>query len=262
MVHKNKIFVNYHYFAFLFFLLFLLTLGCVGNSQIVINDSLNVGSDKWKATTKGGVLGIGSANFGPYKTINATKLDSAKLKTNSGSFWRIPVFSQNSTQKKRKVYALEVAQNENIAKILIYVWTTTDIHEKGIISFLDQDKYDEIKDGEGEIVINNSNDLWSFKINKYGIDAMYQKYIFTETTGNLIHNNDTINITSATQYTNGKPGFGYVLTKGITLSHNEETYAALQLLGDNNIWIRKDLPSDTQLAIAGLFSAILGTKDL
>lgn len=256
---KNIIPVNYFYAIAL---VFLLLISCLGNRQIVINDTLKASSDKWKATIKGGVLSIGSANFGPYKTISATKLDSAKLKINSGDSWIIPIFSQNSTQKKRKVYALEVAQNENTAKTLIYVWTTTHIHEKGIISVFDEDTSNKIKDGDGKISINNSLDSWEFKINTYGIDLMYPNNIYKKTTGFLIFKKDTITIVPTSNFMDKKPEYAPVATKGIVLLHNGETYAALQLLGDNNIWIRKDLPSDTQLAIAGLFSAILGTKDL
>lgn len=260
MGNKNKINVNYHYLVFLFFLL---TVGCNSNKQIVVDDELKNSSENWKATIKKGTLVIGSSNFGPYRTISATKLDSAKLKTNTNKFWKINIFATNSTTKKRKVYALDVVNNNDEAKVLLYVWFTSQSRKPGLLSIYREEENNEVKDAYGEININSSDDLWSFKINKYGIDAIYSpNYILTKTSGYLIHKNDTINITSATEYTNGKPGFGHVLTKGIILFHKEEAFAALQLLEENYVWIRKDLPSDTQLAIAGLFSAILGTKDL
>jgi hypothetical protein len=36
----------------------------------------------------------------------------------------------------------------------------------------------------------------------------------------------------------------------------------LQLIGNNYVWIRNDLPGKTQLVIASVFSVILGAKDL
>jgi len=252
---KNSTLLAY----FSLFLLSFLMMCCYGKKQIVIVDSLQSNSNIWEPITKRGGLAIGKTYFGPYKTIRSTKLDSAKLKTKSYSFWDLHVSASNEVETKRKVYSLDVAHTKDTAKVLLYVKTTNYLHFRGLFSILDEDREHEVIEAKGKIVINSSKDSWEFFIYPYGTPN-FRHY---SVKGLLWNQNDTIAIKPISKFTNVKEDIFFLAhSKGITLSRKGETIAALQLLGKNYVWISKDLPNDTQLVIAGLFSTILCTKDL
>ncbi len=64
------------------------------------------------------------------------------------------------------------------------------------------------------------------------------------------------------RFTDGKPGFAHVASKGISLERGTSSIAALQLIGKNYVWIRDDLPKQKKLAIAALFCLLLSSNDL
>ncbi len=260
MTHKK-------YFPLLFYYLltigFYLLAGCYSNKRIVIDDALNTGSERWKAKIKNGTTAIGRTNFGPFNTINCSKLDSPKLKSRSDGFFSIHIFRNEQTKTKRKVYSLTTTLNKDTATVLIQVWITTASSEPGMINlFGDYDSHpvSKSKTASGEISINNDSSLWSFKIEYYYLDPFGVSDSYRATSGFLVSDYDIINISHASEFTDGKQGYG--VSKGINLNNKTGQIAALQLIGDKNVWIRSDLPVKTQLVIATFFCAVLGTKDL
>ena len=260
MTHKK-------YFPLLFYCLLLIGFclldGCYSNRQIVIDDALNTGSERWKATVRNGSTAIGRTNFGPFNTISCSKLDSPKLKSRSDGIFSIHIFRNEQTKRKRKVYSLTTTLNMDTATALIQVWITSASSEPGMITlFGDHDSHpvSKSKTASGEISINNDSFLWSFNINCYYLDPFKVSDSYNITSGFLVSDYDTINISNASEFTDGKQGYG--VSKGINLNNKTGQIAALQLIGDKYVWIRRDLPVKTQLVIATFFCAVLGTKDL
>jgi hypothetical protein len=99
-------------------------------------------------------------------------------------------------------------------------------------------------------------------VESFGVDPVNSKDIFVETSGYMVHEKDTLTISPITEYTDKKPGFGGVITKGIIVSDKKQAIAALQLMGRNYVWIQNSQDDETRLAIASLFAIILGSKDL
>ena len=252
---KNSTLLTY----FSLFLPFFLMMSCYGKKQIVIADSLQNNSTRWEAITKGGGLKIGKTKFGPYRTINSEKLDSAKLKTKSYSFWDLHFNASDETETKRKVYSLDIVRGNDTAKVLLYVKITNYLHFKGAFSILDEDTSQEIQEAKGKIVINSSKEPWEFLVYPYGVASFRSSNIY----GLLWSQNDTINVKPVSTLLNLNEGRHLsAQSKGLVLEEKGKTIAAIQLLGKNYIWINRDIPKETQLVIAGLFSTILSSKNL
>ena len=247
-----------HYF---FPILFCLLVGCSSDKQIVVSESLNTGSERWKAKIRGGSLVMGRTSFGPFNTISYSKLDSPKLKSGTGSHF-ILLFRNTMTSKKRKVYTLTVSDNTDTASVMLFLWIKTESSEPGFFS-LERNTYENnTKDAEGEITVNNEKVSCVFSIRSFDANFLNSSDLYQKTSGFFVYNEDTITISHVSEFTNGKPGLGHVVSKGITLNNKGEQVAALQLVENNYVWIRKDLPGKTRLAIAAFFSVILGSKDL
>jgi hypothetical protein len=116
------------------------------------------------------------------------------------------------------------------------------------------------KTASGEISINNDTSLWSFNIYNYYLNPLGVSDGHRITSGFLLCNYDTINISNASEFTDGKPGYGHFVSKGINLSNKSGQIAALQLLGDNYVWIRRDCQLKHSLPMTFLCCA--GFKDL
>lgn len=252
---------NIKLYWYCFSILILLLAGCDCLKQIVLDETLVTNSQKWEAKRNGGILSMGKVQFGPYKTTSYTKLDStSKNKIVSGDFHGLHLSRHNQKKEKRKVYTLNIAQDTITAKVLLHLWFKTEISKAGLFNSNGNQTLSDLKDAEGEIAILQNS--WLFNVESFGIDPMNPNDIFAKTSGYLIHNKDTLTISSVTEFTDKKAAFGGVLTKGIKISHHKQTIAALQLMGRYYIWIENSIDNETKLAIAALFATILGSKDL
>jgi hypothetical protein len=241
---------------------FCLLAGCYTNKQIVIDETLSGNSEKWKADIRKGFLAIGRTSFGTFNTIACSKLDSPKLKESSYKNFSFYFFRENHSVKKRKVYALSVSGTSDTANVLLSVWFNSETSEPGLFSLYRDSETKNSKDAEGAITISSDTSLWKFSIKDYAVNALTASDMYKMASGYLMNSMDTISISHIGAFTDGRPGFAHVVSKGVALSSKGKHIAALQLVGANYVWIHNDLPANTRLAIAGLFSAILGSKDL
>ncbi|MBL7745120.1 MAG: hypothetical protein JNN00_16720 [Chitinophagaceae bacterium] len=228
-----------------------------------MNPDLSNNSEKWKATVRNTVWAMARSSFGPFRMTGYEKLDSPKLRTNSHKAISFHLFGRDETFSQRKVYTLDVAGHSDTAHVLLLLWFRSKTSEPGFFSKKESEVLSATKDGFGTIVINNDTASWQFSVESYGISYQHSQDVLKKTRGYLSYKEDSIAIEPVLTFSNGKPAFGHVSTKGIVLSEkNGKTIASLQLLGNNYVWIRKGLPDKTQLAIASLFATILGSKDL
>jgi hypothetical protein len=91
------------------------------------------------------------------------------------------------------------------------------------------------KNAEGEIRILGETMTWSFAVNSFGIDPLMGSNPSEEATDYLLNRDDTIMITHLNRFTDGKPGFANVASKGISL----ETGTRSIMSGSGKIWKSK-----------------------
>ncbi len=241
---------------------------CEAPKQIAIDPELNSNSERWKASVKHPMFyasfrTLGKSSFGPYRTRAYEKLDSPKLTTRSHKAISFHLFRREETFSERRVYKFDVASDSDTAHVLLFLWFSSITSEPGFFSKKDSETLQSTKDASGEIYINRDSLPWNFRLGPYATTYLYKKNIYRNTEGYLHNNEDTIIIYPATEFTDSRRGFTAIGLKGLLLNNkNDKSLAALQLLDNNYIWIRKGLPADRQLAIAALFAAILGLKDL
>ena len=263
MRYKNPHWPGWYYLPVVICLL----TACYSSKEIIIADELSNGSEKWKADTYNGKGPLRGSDFGPFSTIYSKKIDSPKLMSKTFRDSHISLFAYTQFKKYRKVYKLVTTEHVDTAEILLFVQFRTKTSEPGLIRILDNGQSSTVsksKDAEGIISIQNDTAHWYFKLKRFAVNALGDSDGYTETTGEIMGAYDTIYITNISRFKDGKEGGlgGHTVTKGIILTSNSGNIAALQLIGDNYVWIRKDLPGKTRLVIASVFSVILGAKDL
>jgi hypothetical protein len=236
--------------------------GCYGSKEIETDDSLRQNSEKWEARVKAGVMVMGKAAFGPYKTIGYTKVDTPTIRTRSHPYFSLHLFRRTEYFTKRKAFTLQVAEGTDTAKIYFSILFQEAHSDPGLFSKKDAETVNNKKNAEGEIRILGDTMTWSFAVSSFGIDPLMGSNPREETTGYLLNIDDTIMITHLDRFTDGKPGFANVASKGISLETGTRSIAALQLVGKNYVWIRQDLAKQKRLAIAALFCLLIGSKDL
>jgi hypothetical protein len=240
---------------------------CYSSKEIVIDDELDSCSERWNADTRKGFGPIGRSSFGPFSAIYCTKIDSPKLMSKNLSDLHFSLFRYAQFKKYRKVYKLVTTDQVDTAETLLFVQFMTESTEPGLIKILDDNQSYSVsksKDAEGMITIQNDTTHWFFIIKRFAVNPGGDSDGYTNTYGQIIGGKDTIYITNISRFKDGKEGGlgGHIVTKGITLTGRSGNIAALQLIGNNYVWIRNDLPGKTQLVIASVFSVILGAKDL
>ena len=121
----------------------------------------------------------------------------------------------------------------------------------------------DLKDARGEIRFSQDDSAAIFQINSYAGTSLYSRDYFTPVSGLITYLADTFRFKEVLDYQDGRPGFGHKISKGIIVLHPAlGQVAALQLVGDPNIWMLKDLPAKTHLLIASAFSVLLGSRDM
>jgi hypothetical protein len=258
MANRNKISLPWYVILTIFFL----CAGCYGSKQIVVDESLGKDSEKWEARVKGGVMTMAKTSFGPYKTVGYAKVDTPAIRTRSHPSLSFHLFRRTEYFTHRKAYTLRVAEGMDTANILFSILFQEARSDPGLFSKKDAETVNDKKNAQGAIRIIGDTINWSFAVNSFGIDPLIGSNPREETSGYLLNHVDTFMITHLDRFTDGKPGFAHMATKGINLENSNSSVAALQLVGKNFVWIRNDLPRQKKLVIAALFCVMLCSKDL
>ncbi len=258
MANRNNTFLPWYIIS----PVFLLCAGCYGSKQIVVDETLQKNSEQWEAKVKGGVMKMGKVGFGPYKTVGYAKVDTPTIRTRSHPFLSLPIFRRTEYFTKRKAYTLQVTEGTDTANIYFSVLFQEALSSPGLFSKKDAETVDNKKNAQGVISIIGDTIPWSFAVKSFGIDPLIGSNPLEETSGYLLNQEDTFMITHLDRFTDGKPGFGHVASKGIGLENGNSSIGALQLVGKNFVWINNDLPRQKKLVIAALFCMVLCSKDL
>ncbi|MBL7738876.1 MAG: hypothetical protein JNK14_06620 [Chitinophagaceae bacterium] len=237
---------------------------CGVQKQITVDPDLNNNSEKWKATVRNTVWAMTRSSFGPFRMTGYEKLDSPRLKNSSHKNISFHLFRREESFSQRKVYTLDVAGLSDTAHLLLFLWFRSKTSEPGFFSKKDNEVISATKDGYGEIITNKDTVPWQFRIESCDMSRYWHTEEMTKgACGHLCYKEDSLFITPVFTFTDSRYDHYPSGKKGVVLSDkNGKPVASLQLTDNNYVWIRKDLPDKTQLAIASLFAVMLGTKDL
>lgn len=249
--------------SYLLLVCILLT-SCSVQKQIPIDPDLSNNSEKWKAIVRNAVWGVARSSFGPFRMTAYEKLDSPKLRTSSHKAISFHLFRREESFSHRKVYLLDVAGLSDTAYLLLFLWFRSKTSEPGFFSKKDSEVISATKDGYGEITTNKDTIPWQFRIETCDMSGRWRmEDKIKGVCGYLCYKQDTLFIDPVFTFTDSKYDHHWPGKKGVLLSDkNGKVLASLQLTDNNYVWIKKDLPDKTQLAIASLFVVMLGTKDL
>ncbi len=235
-----------------------LMFACTGSKTLAIDRNLHDNSFQTLAKTKTPLFTMGRAAIGQFKTLEFSKLDSPILKIRSDKFFSFHLFRHEQSTQKRKAYTFSMTDGNDTAFANMYIWTKEITSEPGFLSKKNSEILHTSKDALGEIYNNKEGSIWNFNILNYGLYANAG----SETTGFLKSEKDSLPIRAIRDFTTIDRRFDYIRTKGISIDDGSgNSVAALQLVGPANVWIKKDLPPQTQLAIAGIFGIILGSRE-
>ena len=253
-----------------------------------LDSVLESNSEKWKVKQHRPMFGIAKPSFGTYTTIDAKKLDSPVIrrKTKDGSATEINFSSQGwdldiskfKTFEKRKVYMMKMATDEDTVEIAFAVHAISKEKSQTLAGKL-LSKNDEGKD-----------ETLAYKkiisgIIMTGFDSTYPKFYLEDylstrqTTDNFSENKSTITrgyilaandslFTEPIMHSIDKPTGKYFFEwqKGIFINRINDTHIAALKFTDGQspfyIWIRKDIESRLQQAIAAFFTVLIGTTEL
>lgn len=246
-------------------LIVFLVAGCIPAKNIIVGEKLSANSEQWVAKTKGGGA-MRLTSFGSFHMVSYEKLDSPKLVWKSTPFFSLHLWTHENVVKKRRIYKLVVTDDKTEASIVVFIWQRKTDRESGILTldiFKDDGPISDLKEARGEIRFNADDSAAFFNLNSYAGEILYTRDYFTPVTGLITYRADTFRFENVIDYQDGRPGFGHRISKGILVNHPVlGQVAALQLVGDPNIWMLKDLPAKTQLLIASVFSVLLGSRNM
>lgn len=274
----------------LFFASFLLAdkiVFCQKNKQKSIDSVLEANSEKWKVKLHKGMFGMAKPEFGPYLTVDLARLDSPVLRkrTKEGSYIGASIssagwdwdFSKYQTVEKRKAYRMMVARETDTAELLFSIYRVS--KEKNL-TFLGElmSKNDEGKNAtldsktniSGIIAANLDSLPWRFFIEDTFSRGETSPGFLNEskeiTRGYIITRNDSL-FTEPIMQQVGKPGdkYSWEWQTGIFVRNAKgNRIAALKFgkAGDLSnpfyAWIRDDIETDQQHAIASFFALLIG----
>ncbi len=259
--------------------LFLLSLILIVNKHIcfcqVNEDSAMLAhSETWQVKQNKGLFGLSKPDFGPYKTIEVIKLDSAVIKKKtkdsasfdaefSGSGSSDFDQSKYMTIEKTKFYKLLLASSSDITKATFAIASIS--HEKrqtvlGKIMSKDDEGKNEVlsykRDIYGIIIRDGDSIQWNFFIKNFDAGLGQSGtpfFIAPSITGAwLKHGDDSI-------YTKTYSSFDSDI---LLVNQKGEHVAALAFKQKHpGIWIRNDIDSAYQKTIAAFFAVFIAIKD-
>ena len=231
-------------------------------------------SEKWSVNPNKGLFGLAKPDFGPYKTLEVKKLNSAntKKKTKGESYSSIEFsrkgtdfnIGRNLTIEKTKYYTLSLGTASNIAEAVFAIASVS--YEKRqtflgkMLSKNDEGKnavLDYNRDVSGTIKTSIDSLPWEFYIHNFRSGGSQTASQFSPSTSisdlSLKNKQDSL-------YIENNSSFSSVI---VVVNQKGEHLAAIALKQNHpDIWIRNDIGQDYQQGIAALFAVIISVKDL
>ena len=253
-----------------------------------LDSALEANSEKWKVKQHRPMFGIAKPSFGTYATIDAKKLDSPVIrrKTKDGSATEVSFSSEGwdldiskfQTFEKKKAYMMKMATGEDTIEVVFAVHAISKEKSQTFAGKL-LSKNDEGKDEtlaykkiiSGIIVTGLDSTYSKFYLEDY-LSTTQTTNNFSEkkspiTQGYILAANDSL-FTEPIMHSVGKPADKYFFEwqRGIFINNKNDTRIAALKFTDGQspfyIWIRKDIESRLQQAIAAFFTVLIGTMDL
>jgi hypothetical protein len=260
---------------------------CQKNKQQPVDTALEAHSEKWKVKLHKGMFGMAKPEFGPYSTLDLQKLDSPILrkKTKEGSYtganfssdgwdWDI---SKYQTVEKRKAYSTLVTAGTDTAELLFSIYRIS--NEKNL-TFV------------GELMSKNDEDknrvigvkTYVSGVGTTSYDTLPWRFFIEDSTGTkgeaapmqapkftsayIITPDDSL-FTEPILSQFGSPGskFFFEWQGGVYVNgENNKHIAALKFGTPGDLsnpflaWIRNDIASSKQHAIASVFALMISAK--
>lgn len=241
--------------------------------QVNEDSAMLTNSEKWQVKLNKGLFGLSKPDFGPYKTIQVVKLDSAviKKKTKDSASFDAEFSGSGSdfdqskymTIEKKKFYKLSLSTTSDTTKAIFAI--ASESHEKkqtvlGKIMSKDDEGKNKVlsykRDIYGIIIREGDSIQWNFFIKNFdaGLGESGTPFFIAPsvTAAWLKHDDDSI---YAKTYSSFDSDILLVNQKG-------EHVAALTFKQKHpGIWIRNDIDSAYQKSIAAFFAVIIAIKD-
>ncbi|MEP6464869.1 MAG: hypothetical protein ABJB05_01125 [Parafilimonas sp.] len=242
--------------------------------QVNEDSAMLANSERWQVKLNKGLFGLSKPDFGPYKTIEVIKLDSAviKKKTKDSASFDAEFFGSGSsdfdqskymTIEKKKFYQLSLGATSGATKATFAIASVS--HEKRqtvlgkIMSKDDEGKNEDLsykRDIYGVIIKESDSIQWNFFIKDFDAGSGQSGtpfFIAPSITGAwLKHDDDSI-------YVKTYSSFGADI---LLVNQKGAHVAALAFKQKHSgVWIRNDIDASYQKIIAAFFAVFIAIKD-
>jgi hypothetical protein len=260
---------------------------CQKNKQKPVDSVLEANSEKWKVKLHRGMFGMAKPEFGPYTTIDLSKLDSPVLRkrTKEGSYigasysgqgWDWD-FSKYQTIEKRKAYSMTITGGADTAELLFSIYRIS--NEKNLTFFGELMS----KDDEGKnLTLAYKTIISGIGVTSY--DSLPWRFFVEDsfsrmeeavpsgttrfTRGYIITPSDSLFTEPILSHMGSREGkFFFEWETGVFINgSNDKHIAALKFgtLGDPSnpfyTWIRGDIDKAQQHAIASVLALMIAAK--
>jgi len=230
------------------------------------------GAETWKVKKNKGIFGLAKPDFGPYRTINITKLDSAvhrkKIKDPEGATASVSgsegfdITKQQTIEKQKWFKLLLGSQTDTTAAVFVIASTSLERKQTLIGKMLS--KNDESsgavlnysRDVSGTISAENDSTNWEFLITTFTSGGRQTEMQIPHASIGAVY----LKNGSDSVYT--KTG-GWQSANVALYTSDGQALATLEFTGNTaSIWMRKDATPSYQRAVAGLFAVIIAIKDI
>lgn len=241
--------------------------------QMNEDSAMLANSERWQVKLNKGLFGLSKPDFGPYKTIEVIKLDSAviKKKTKDSTSFNAEYSGSGSdfdqskymTIEKKKFYKLSLSTTLDTTKAIFAIASVSHEKKQTILGKMmrkdDEGKNEELSykmDVYGIITTSRDSTLSSFFIKDYDAGSGQSGapfFIAPSINGAwLKHGDDSI-------YAKTYSSFGADI---LLINQKGDHVAALAFKQKHpGIWICKDMDSSYQKAIAAFFAVFFAIKD-
>ena len=242
--------------------------------QVNEDSVLLANTEKWNVKPNKGLFGLAKPDFGPYKTLEVKKLDSANIKKKTkGESYSSVEFSRKGTDfnigkkltiEKTKYYTLSLGTAANTAEAVFAISSVS--YEKRQ-TFLGKmlSKNDDRKDAVLDYKRNVSGTI------KTGIDSLAWEFYIENfrSGGRQTASQFSPSASISDLYLKNKQDSLYIennssfLSVIVVINQKGEHLAVLDIKQTHPvIWIRNDIEQVYQQSIAALFAVIISIKDL
>ncbi len=228
--------------------------------------------EKWNVKPNKGLFGLAKPDFGPYKTLEVKKLDSAKTKKKTkGESYSNVEFSRKGTDfdigrkltiEKTKYYTLSLGTALNTAEAIFSISSVS--YEKRQ-TFLGKmlSKSDEGKN----VILDYKRDV-SGTIGKGNDSMRWEFYVFNfRSGGRQTASQFSPSAFISDMYLKNEEDSLYMVRSSsfadiVLVNQKGEHFAAIAFKNNHpDVWIRNDIEQNYQQAIAVLFAVIISIKD-